>query len=114
MIEYLTSNYYFNINQQTKILVGTVVIILNILIYGYLQYQLRTNKKDDKEYIEYIKDVNCDYLKYFFIGLAVVVYDLTDSGKINIIISLGKIGLIYLGLITFQTVKNKILPTYSL
>lgn len=109
MLHYITSNYYFGLEHEKKLLIATGFIASSLIINAFLQYRIKTSKKGDKEYINYVNYIRYDLLKYLLIESAIIITEVIETGKFNIVTSIARICFIHIALIVFHSYKSKIL-----
>jgi hypothetical protein len=109
MLKYITSNYYFGLEHEKKLLIATGFIVTSLIANSFLQYRIKTSKKGDPEYIAYVKEVRYDLLKYLLIESAIIITEIIETGKFNIVTSIARICFIHISLIVFHSFKKNIL-----
>jgi hypothetical protein len=109
MLNYLTSNYYIHFEHDWKILIATILILITVISNMFLEYRVKISNKEDKEYINYVKEVRYDLLKYLLIESSIIITEVIETGKFNIISSLARISFVQLALIIFHTYKHYLL-----
>ena len=84
-------------------------LILFIVISNIVLITLRnTSKKNDKEYRDFFNELYHDFLKYLFIEIALIVSEIMETRKINLLSSLTRVSIILSALLIFHLTKDKV------
>jgi hypothetical protein len=103
-----TKNILLNIEEHHTFYIKTSLILF-IVISNIVLITLRnTSKINDKEYKDFFNELYHDFLKYIFIEIALVVSEIMESRKINLLSSLARISIVLSALLIFHLTKDKI------
>jgi hypothetical protein len=103
-----TKNILLNIEENHTFYIKTSLILF-IVISNIVLITLRnTSKINDKEYKDFFNELYHDFLKYLFIEIALVVSEIMESRKINLLSSLARISIVLSSLLIFHLTKDKI------